>query len=210
MIATKLTAHVSKNTAKHSPQPVGAGAQDAAGQSAMRQLALPGLASAPVAAPFDAVQFVKDTFSRHMPGAPGPVVAVSRRMLRTLGSFTPTKNLVRLSARLLALGSEDEQRQVALHEVAHAIVHHRTPKAPAHGREFRAVCRELGVKAGRYVAVDNAQWREKLRYGCKCPGCGKMVIRMKRVPRVRCGCGAALRPRSWKVLAVTGDNVRVV
>jgi predicted SprT family Zn-dependent metalloprotease len=174
------------------------------------QLALPGLGSAPAAAPFDALQFVRDTFARHMPGAPSPLVAVSRRMLRTLGSFTPTKNLVRLSARLLMLGSDEEQTQVALHEVAHAIVHHRSPKAPAHGKEFRAACRELGLKPGRYVSVDNAQWRDRLRYACKCPACGETLLRRKRAARVRCECGATLKPRGWKVVAVTEDGVREV
>jgi predicted SprT family Zn-dependent metalloprotease len=197
-----------KNSRKQLKQPAAGETQGAEQQNVM-QLALPGLGSAP-AAPFDAVQFVTDTFSRHMPGAPGPVVAISRRMLRTLGSFTPTKNLVRLSARLLTLGSDEEQKQVALHEVAHAIVHHRSPKAPAHGKEFRAACRELGLKPGRYVSVDNAQWRERLRYACKCPGCGETLLRRKRVARVRCDCGMALKPRAWKMVAMTGSGVRAV
>ena len=199
---------MSKKTGKN-PPPTDPGPQAAEGQNVM-QLALPGVGSAAPAPPFDAARFISDTFTRHMPGAPRPVVAISRRMLRTLGSFTPTKNLIRLSARLLTLGSDDEQKQVALHEVAHAIVHHRTPKAPAHGREFRAVCRELGLEPGRYVSVDHDRWRERLRYACKCPGCGETVLRRKRASRVRCDCGFALRPRTWSVVAVTEGGVRTV
>jgi predicted SprT family Zn-dependent metalloprotease len=172
------------------------------------QLALPGLTFERAPEPFDVIRLVKDTFTRHAPGAAAPGIKISRRMSRTLGSFTPVKNLIRLSSRLLALGSTVEQRQVALHEVAHAIVHHRDPKASAHGREFRTVCRELGLEPARFVNIDHEQWKDRLRYASKCPGCGETLLRKKRSWRVRCECGVAVRPKAWAAVAVTDSGVK--
>ncbi len=139
-----------------------------------------------------------------------PAIQVSRRMLRTLGSFTPSKNLIRLSSRLLALGTPDEQRQVALHEVAHAIVHQRDPKAQAHGREFRAACKELGLVAGRFVNIDHAGWNRRLRYSVDCPSCGEKILRKKRASRIKCDCGTALRPNRWSAVALSEDGPKPI
>ena len=172
------------------------------------QMVLPGFESPSAPAPFDPLALIPDTFGRWAPGGVTPAVKVSRRMLRTLGTFTPAKNLIRLSARLLALGTAAEQRQVVLHEVAHAIVHHRAPKARAHGREFRAVCEELGLVAGRFVEIDHAVWRERLQFAVECPACGGPIVRRKRVRKVRCGCGAGVKPRAWAAVAVTEAGVK--
>ncbi len=172
------------------------------------QLVLPGLDSRPVQRPFDAFNLVRETFSSFAPGGAVPVIKISRRMIRTLGSFTPTRNMIRLSSRLLALGSDAEQKQVVLHEVAHAIVHHRDPKASAHGREFRAVCRELGLEPGRFVNIDHSGWRERMRFAVECPSCSGTILRRKRARRVRCECGTALRPQSWAAVAVTENGVK--
>ena len=177
-------------------------------QSISAQLTLPGLERQQKAAPFDAVQFIHDLMARHVPDAPVPAIKVSRRMLRTLGSFTPTRNQLRLSSRLLALGSEAEQKLVAQHEVAHAIVHHRWPNAAAHGREFRAVCRDLGVDPGRFVNVDHNEWNGKLRYAVECPACGGKVLRRRPVRKARCDCGQGLRPRAWAVVALTENGLK--
>ena len=172
------------------------------------QLALPGLSAIRQPEPFDVTRLIRDTFTKHAPDADAPVIKISRRMSRTLGSFTPVKNMIRLSSRLLALGSTGEQKHVALHEVAHAIVHHRDPKASAHGREFRSVCKELGLEAGRFVTVDHAQWKERLRFACECPSCGSTILRKKRSWRVRCECGVANRPKAWAEVALTETGVK--
>ena len=174
----------------------------------MAQLALPGLDRDSTAKPFDLLALIRDTFRSRVPGGETPLIKVSRRMTRTLGSFTPTQNLIRLSSRLLALGTPDEQQHVAMHEVAHAIVHQRAPKASAHGREFKAVCRELGLQTGRFVEIDHSAWRNRLRYSVECPSCGESLLRRKRAARVRCSCGAALRPRAWKQVGLTDAGLK--
>ncbi len=176
--------------------------------NSISQLALPGLDS-PAAPPvFDLFALIRSTFRKWVPEGEMPAIQVSRRMLRTLGTFTPSKNVIRLSSRLLALGTHDEQKHVALHEVAHAIVHSRDPKARAHGKEFNAACRELGLKSGRYVDVDHNAWRERLRYAVECPSCGSKILRRKRASRVRCDCGAALKPRNWSAVGVTEAGLK--
>lgn len=122
-------------------------------------------------------------------------------MTRTLGSFSPAKNLIRISHRLQELGSGAEQAQVVKHEVAHAIAHHQSPGARAHGREFREACRSLGIKPGRYVDVDLTAWSKRTRYVTGCPECGAEILRKRRVARVRCACGAGLRPANWTLSA---------
>lgn len=172
------------------------------------QLALPGLWPGAGPASFDPFRLIRDTFGRLVADGPPPGIEVSRRMVRTLGSFTPSRNVIRLSSRLLALGTPAEQEHVVLHEVAHAVVHRRAPKASAHGREFRAVCRELGLEPGRFVKIDNEAWRERLRFAVTCPLCGDQLLRRKRAPRARCGCGAAVRPKTWTQVAVTESGVK--
>ncbi len=179
-------------------------------ERAMAQLPLPGMAIPVVQVPFDPHELIRETFKSLAPGGTMPGIEVSRRMMRTLGSFTPSKNVIRLSARLLALGTAAEQKQVALHEVAHAIVHHRVPKASAHGREFRAVCKELGLEPRRFVDIDHSAWRQRLRFAVKCPGCDGAILRQKRVRRVRCECGVAVKPKTWAAVAVTETGVKPV
>ena len=176
----------------------------------MAQLTLPGIDIRVAPAPFDPRKLIQETFKSRAPGGTMPAIEVSRRMMRTLGSFTPSKNVIRLSARLLALGTPAEQEQVALHEVAHAIVHHRVPKASAHGREFRTVCKELGLEPRRFVDINHSTWRERLRYAVKCPGCGDAILRQKRVRRVRCDCGVAVKPRTWAAVALTESGVKPI
>jgi predicted SprT family Zn-dependent metalloprotease len=179
-------------------------------ERAMAQLPLPGIDVRVAPVPFDPRGLIQETFRSRAPGGTMPAIEVSRRMMRTLGSFTPSKNVIRLSARLLALGTPAEQEQVALHEVAHAIVHHRVPKASAHGREFRTVCKELGLEPRRFVDINHSAWRERLRYAVKCPGCGDAILRQKRVRRVRCDCGVAVKPRTWAAVALTETGVKPV
>ena len=79
----------------------------------------------------------------HEPELKLPPLRVSSRMTRTLGLYDLQHRRISLSARLVAFGSRDECRRILLHELAHAIVQHRTPSASGHGREFKAICREL-------------------------------------------------------------------
>jgi SprT-like protein len=145
---------------------------------------------------------IRATLDSHEPGLELPDVRVSGRMRRTLGSYMPSKKQIAISSRLLAMGDEGDIRGVVLHEVAHAIVHSRFgDKAPAHGREFRDVCNEIGAKPRRYVDVTTEQWQSQVRYLAKCGHCKVLIVRKRRMNSVRCVCGLKLYPRSWRAVA---------
>ena len=145
---------------------------------------------------------IRSTLDTHEPGLVLPSVRVSGRMRRTLGSYMPSKKQIAISSRLLAMGDEEDIRQVVLHEIAHAIVHSRFgEKAGAHGREFRAVCNEIGAKPRRYVDVTTDEWQSQVRFLSKCGHCMVLIVRKKRMRSVRCVCGLKLYPRSWRTVA---------
>ena len=131
-----------------------------------------------------------------------PSVRVARRMRRTLGSYTPSQKQIAISSRLLAMGDEADIRQVVLHEVAHAIVHARFgEKTSAHGREFRAVCAEMGIKPRRHVDVSTEKWQSRVRFLSKCGHCRVIIVRKRRMRSVRCECGEKVYPESWRTVA---------
>jgi len=145
---------------------------------------------------------IQSTFDKHEPGLSLPPVRVSSRMRRTLGSYMPSRKQIAISSRLLAMGDEADIREVVLHEVAHAIVHARWGDKPsAHGREFRAVCGEIGAKPRRYVDVTTEKWQSQTRFLSKCGHCKVLIVRKKRMRSVRCVCGLKLYPRSWRAVA---------
>lgn len=156
---------------------------------------------------------IQATFDQHQPGFSLPPVRVSARMRRTLGSYMPSRKQIAISSRLLAMGDENDIRQVVLHEVAHAIVHHRWGDKPsAHGREFRSVCNEIGAKPRRFVDVTTGEWKSQIRYLSKCGHCKVLIVRKRRMRSVRCVCGLKLYPQSWRAVAPaeggeTGDWV---
>lgn len=141
---------------------------------------------------------------RHAPDLDLPAIRVSGRMTRTFGSYTPTSKQVTLSSRLLALGREEDQKEILLHELAHAITHHRHPKARAHGREFQAICVELGVNTRRYVNLPVREWVKRARWGTSCEACGTMILRQRAFRSMRCDCGHLNRPR--RLSYVTSDS----
>jgi len=145
---------------------------------------------------------IRSTLDTHEPGLELPSVRVSGRMRRTLGSYMPSKKQIAIASRLFAMGDEEDIRGVVLHEVAHAIVHSRWGEKPsAHGREFRAVCDEIGAKPRRYVDVTTDEWQSQVRFLSKCGHCKVLIVRKKRMRSVRCVCGMKLYPRSWRAVA---------
>lgn len=175
-------------------------------QQEFRQLRLP-LDEPPVRVDAEGLdRLVAATLARHEPGLELPPIRVSSRMRRTLGTFTPSKNLVSISARLLAFGTAEQQETILMHEVAHAIVHHRHNGAPAHGREFKQVCAEIGVEPARFVEVGAREWAERTRFAFTCGSCGSQGLRKRRVPMVKCECGTRQRPKQWDVVAIDPDG----
>lgn len=148
--------------------------------------------------------------ARHAPDLWLPPVRVSGRMTRTFGTFNTTTGQISLSARLVAFGSVQECRRILLHEVAHAIVHHREPGAKAHGSTFRAVCRELGVDGARLVDLPVAGWTKRERFAYRCHRCRSTQLRKRALRRIRCACGTPLAPRRVARVAVAEDGATTV
>ncbi len=166
---------------------------------------------APIAPGLGNLQQIADAIAAaHAPAIRLKPLKVSGHMRRTLGSFYPTLSEIRLNARLLHLGSDDEIRLVLLHEVAHAIAHHRSPKAPAHGLLFKDVCREIGAEPSKYVDVAQRKWGERTRYAARCRGCDREVMRRRRFASARCDCGVVIEPRRWQVVALKEGGERAV
>ena len=140
----------------------------------------------------------------HQPKLQLPEVRVSRRMRATLGSYMPSRKQIAISSRLIAMGDDSDVREVVLHEVAHAIVHARFGNKPsAHGREFKAVCKELDIEPKRYVDVSTEKWQTRIRYAARCHFCNLLVVRKRRMPSARCVCGSKMYPRSWQAISGT-------
>ena len=180
-------------------------------ETSPRQLRLP-LDDEPVRvrSSFDRLKDVLESALRqHEPALALPSMRVSARMTRTLGSFNPASKSITLSARLLAHGTFDQCRLILLHELAHAIVHHRDSKSRAHGRAFREVCEKLGVSPARLVKLPTDEWRRWQRFAYDCGRCGGTVLRKRAVRRVRCPCGAPITPKRVARVALSRGGAAV-
>ena len=170
-----------------------------------KQLALPTNDSSNSPTPLDATVLdaeIAALLAIHEPGLKLPPLRVSSRMRRTLGSYSPHRRRIALGAHLLAFGTIDQQRSILLHELAHAMVHHRHPKASAHGREFSEACRQLGIEPFRTVDLPVREWLTNERYGYRCGRCGALSLRKRRVRAVRCECGEKVSPERAGLIAL--------
>ena len=69
-------------------------------------------------------QLVEILLAKHEPGLKLPAIRIASRMRRTLGSYAGRKRRISMSAHLLALGSDEQKREILLHELAHALEFH--------------------------------------------------------------------------------------
>ncbi len=179
------------------------------GKDRGEQLALPLDGAWNELAPVDATGLdseVAALLAAHEPGLKLPPLRVSSRMRRTLGSYSAHRKRIALGAHLLAFGTIDQQRSILLHELAHAIVHHRHPKASAHGVEFSEACMQLGVEPFRTVDLPVREWLSNERYGYRCGRCGTLSLRKRRVRSVRCECGEKVSPERAELVALPPDG----
>ncbi len=152
---------------------------------------------------------LESALREYAPDLSPPPVRVSARMTRTLGSFNPASKSITLSTRLLAHGTFDQCRSILLHELAHAIAHHRDSKSRAHGRAFREICEKLGVSPARLVKLPTEEWRRWQRFVYDCGRCGGAVLRKRAVRRVRCPCGAPITPKRVARVALSPGRAAV-
>ena len=121
-------------------------------------------------------------------------IRISKRMTRTLGSYSPLTRRIALSGRLVQSGDNQSIREVLMHEIAHALTHHRHPGSSAHGKEFHSVCKEIGANPARFFDVEGLSPKsEPVRYSYRCDSCGRQILRKRVTPIIRCRCGARYR-----------------
>ncbi len=145
-----------------------------------------------------------------MPELTLPKVKVSSRMRRTLGSYHQKKKQITLGAHLLASGTAEEIDEILLHEVAHAITHHRLPKSGAHGKEFKATCIALGIPPNRTVKFPVLEWVKSERIAYECESCGHMSLRKRKLRSIRGDCGHKIAPQGGYLVAISESQSPII
>lgn len=136
---------------------------------------------------------VEQQFEAFAPGLKFAGIRISTRMRRTLGSYSPSKGEITLSGQLILSGDKKTLHKVVMHEIAHAVTSNRHPRARAHGKEFRAVCDEIGADPARFMEFGDSPRKESLQYSFQCTSCGKPVVRKRMARIIRCKCGERYR-----------------
>ena len=126
----------------------------------------------------------------------------NNRLRTCLGKFKYCGNdpiSIELSGRLLKGASDDDIRQVCLHELAHAIVHELYgPCTKPHGQEFKDICEKIGCfhkGATNEVKFCGEAAADDYRYVLECPQCGnqwfyKTACKKIQFPdQYKCHCG---------------------
>lgn len=98
---------------------------------------------------------------------------VQRRNYKSTGGVTYYNiKTIGLSPRLIAKWTEEETRQIILHEIAHALV------GPRHGHDavWSTTARKIGYTGGRTHELPT----EERRWIVMCPTCGEIGRRHRR------------------------------
>jgi predicted SprT family Zn-dependent metalloprotease len=102
----------------------------------------------------------------------------SNRMTRAMGKVTAKmvnyKYRIRLSTKLFALATPEQQRQTVIHEACHVLDRVINSCPMSHGPTWKACMVKCGVKPNVYTeGIDNSSIRPKLkRFEYVCSGCG--------------------------------------
>lgn len=99
----------------------------------------------------------------------------------TFGWCSTEKKTITLSPKLTELNTEEEVRQVILHEIAHAL----TPGC-AHNEIWRRVNLAIGGD-GQRCYDEKLVEQPTHKWVAKCPNCKREVKRHKKNPRLHCG-----------------------
>jgi predicted SprT family Zn-dependent metalloprotease len=115
------------------------------------------------------------------------------------GYVTPMRAY--FSKAFIENGTDEDVRQVLLHEAAHYIVIMRTHTFHGHDEYFKAVCHEIGCKNdGATYQTEKIETGENMyKYAIYCPNCGYITSRarmcsvLRNIDRYTCpDCGAPL------------------
>lgn len=102
---------------------------------------------------------------------------------RMLGSHKGSAKTICVSKYLFGF-SPEEAWDTFLHELAHAMVYDKYGKVKSHGKEWKDMARQLGVrqKASTFVSFPETHYR----WAIICPKCNKILGRRHRKPMIIC------------------------
>jgi predicted SprT family Zn-dependent metalloprotease len=149
---------------------------------------LPGSASAPPLPSGDDPDLT--TLSRSLVASLGipdlaqrVLVRWNPRLRTTAGRAYRTRALIELNPQLVRISPEEIDRTLR-HELAHLVAAHRAGrrKIPAHGRDWRHACSELGIP-GESRCHDLPFKRRQVRrnFAYVCPACHHRLLRVRRL-----------------------------
>ena len=142
------------------------------------------------------IKYCKDTFSElcRKYNHPVPPISANGRLTRTMGrvryELTPMGKCVsahvEFSTSFIVSSSEEDIRQVVMHEFAHYHLLLTDPKNSGHTPEFRAFCKEIGCTHTGSHNGSNTMFKNTgalkavgYKYIIKCPRCGATLGRYK-------------------------------
>jgi predicted SprT family Zn-dependent metalloprotease len=110
------------------------------------------------------------------------------RARKRFGACHYRKELITLSQHLTLLNTEDQVRDVILHEIAHALAGHKA----GHGYAWRVIARQVGARPERCYRPDVAL--PAAPYEATCPSCQRLHKLFRRPKRER-SCGLCSQGR---------------
>lgn len=99
-------------------------------------------------------------------------VAFNGRFAQRMGDAFWETNQIRLSLPLWPFASQEERRQVVLHELAHIIASRRIGMCAGHGPIWKRVMREMGISPDRCHRVVNPNRPRRRHRGYSVFTCG--------------------------------------
>jgi predicted SprT family Zn-dependent metalloprotease len=113
------------------------------------------------------------------------VVRWNARLRTTAGRAYRSTALVELNPHLVRI-SADEIDRTMRHELAHLVASHRAGRRriPAHGRDWRRACSELGIPGeARCHDLPFQRRTQRRKFAYVCPACDHRLLRVRRIKR---------------------------
>lgn len=113
------------------------------------------------------------------------VVRWNARLRTTAGRAYRSTALVELNPHLVRISPEEIDRTLR-HELAHLVASHRAGRRriPAHGREWRRACSELGIPGeSRCHDLPFQRRTQRRKFAYVCPACDHQLLRVRRIKR---------------------------
>jgi SprT protein len=113
------------------------------------------------------------------------VVRWNSRLKTTAGRAYRTTCVVELNPHLVRISAAEIDRTLR-HELAHLVASHRAGRRriPAHGREWRRACSELGIPGeARCHDLPFQRHTQRRKFVYLCPACDHQLQRVRRIQR---------------------------